>query len=604
MSYARVLCAGLSGVTGHLVEVEADLSNGLPTLVLTGLPDTALHEARDRVRAAVVNSGHEWPNRRITVNLLPAALHKYGSGFDLAIAAAVLAGAGALPPARLDRVALLGELGLDGTVRPVRGVLPMVAAAARAGVTRIIVPLANACEATVVPGVTVRAVDTLQRLVDFTTGTGTLLEPPDVPPLAEPPGPDLADISGQETGRRALEIAAAGGHHLALLGPPGAGKTMLAERLPSILPPLDDEAALEVTALQSIAGVLPPDGRLIRRPPFQAPHHSSSLPALIGGGSGLIRPGAISLAHHGVLFLDEVPEMGRATLQALRQPLESGRVVISRTRGTIEYPARAQLVVAANPCPCASPAGDQACHCGPVARRRYLGRLSGPLLDRIDMKVTLLPVRAAQLLSGPEPAEPSATVAARVARARAAAAERWSARPHPPSGRLTAGDLTASTHHPPTADSHSSDSHQPPTADPLSSGTLRPPVADRIASGSHGPLVADGLGSGSHHLSGLAGPATEDVVAAVSGADRPSWRLNADVPGADLRRPPWRLPAADTAILHAALDRGILSARGYDRCLRLAWTIADLDGRPRPDGGDVCEAYQLRMGEAGARPLR
>ncbi|SDT77733.1 YifB family Mg chelatase-like AAA ATPase [Actinoplanes derwentensis] len=511
MGYARVLCAGLAGVTGHLVEVEADLSNGLPTLVLTGLPDTALNEARDRVRAAVVNSGHDWPNRRITVNLLPAALHKHGSGFDLAIAAAVLAGAGALPPARLDGVALLGELGLDGTVRPVRGVLPMVAAAARDGITRVIVPLANACEATVVPGVTVRAVDTLQRLVEFAGGTGTLLEPPDVPPAPEPPGPDLADLSGQETGRHALEVAAAGGHHLALLGPPGAGKTMLAERLPSILPPLDDEAALEVTALQSIAGVLPPDGRLVRRPPFQAPHHSSSIAALIGGGSGLIRPGAISLAHHGVLFLDEIPEMGRATLQALRQPLESGRVLISRARGTTEYPARAQLVVAANPCPCASPAGDQACHCGPVIRRRYLGRLSGPLLDRIDMKVTLLPVRAAQLLAGPEPAEPSAAVAGRVARARAAAADRWA---------------------------------------------------------------------------------------------RHGWRVNADVPGSDLRRPPWRLPAGDTVVLHSALDRGALSARGYDRCLRIAWTIADLDGRPRPDGGDVFEAYQLRMGEASARPAR
>lgn len=597
MSYARVLCAGLTGVTGHLVEVEADLSNGLPTLVLTGLPDTALNEARDRVRAAVVNSGHEWPNRRITVNLLPAALHKYGSGFDLAIAAAVLAGAGALPLARLGGVALLGELGLDGTVRPVRGVLPMVAAAARARITRVIVPLANAREATVVPGVTVRAVDTLQRLVDFTTGAGTLLEPPDVPPRPEPTGPDLADLSGQTLGRRALEIAAAGGHHLALVGPPGAGKTMLAERLPSILPPLDDEAALEVTALQSIAGILPPDGSLVRRPPFQAPHHSSSLAALIGGGSGLIRPGAISLAHHGVLFLDEIPEMGRATLQALRQPLESGRVVISRAHGTTEYPARAQLVVAANPCPCASPAGDQDCHCGPVARRRYLGRLSGPLLDRIDMKVTLMPVRAAQLLSASEPAESSEAVAGRVAQARSAAAERWATHAHHPSGgglaarsglssgRPTTDVLVSGTHHrpdQPTADAPGPDqpAEQPTLSNPDPGPTPRPPGFGSYLSRQ---LDADLSGSGSR---------------------RPVWRLNADVPGADLRRRPWRLPAGDTVILHAALDRGILSARGYDRCLRLAWTIADLDGRPRPDRDDVCEAYQLRMGEAGARPRR
>jgi magnesium chelatase family protein len=505
VSYARVLCVGLVGVAGHLVEVEADLSPGLPAVVLTGLPDTALHEARDRVRAAVVNSGQAWPNRRITVNLLPATVPKHGSAFDLAIAAALLAGAGELPTAALDGVVVLGELGLDGAVRPIRGVLPMVAAAARAGIRRVIVPLGNAREATVVPGVTVRGVDSLHRLVAYVRGEDQLLTPP---PAAPPPparGPDLADVAGQELGRYALEVAAAGGHHLALLGPPGAGKTMLAERLPSLLPALDDESALEVTALHSIAGILPADGGLVRRPPFQAPHHSASLAALVGGGSGLARPGALSLAHRGVLFLDEAPEFANATLQALRQPLESGRVLLARARGNTEYPARVQVVLAANPCPCATPAGDQFCACTALARRRYLARLSGPLMDRIDIQVRIQALGAAQFMTAAEPAEPSAAVAERVAKARAAAAARWS-------------------------------------------------------------------------LEG--------------------WRVNAEVPGPELRRPPWRLAAPDTAALRTAMDRGALSARGFDRVLRLAWSIADLDGRDRPSGSDVDEAAQLRMGEA------
>ncbi|MEU8185605.1 YifB family Mg chelatase-like AAA ATPase [Micromonospora sp. NPDC049044] len=505
MSYAKVLCVGLVGVTGHLVEVEADLAAGLPAVVISGLPDTALHEARDRVRAAVVNSGQRWPNRRITLNLLPATLPKFGSAFDLAIAAALLGGSGELPLLPLEGVVVLGELGLDGTVRPVRGVLPMVAAAAQAGVERVVVPVGNAAEAAVIPGVLVRAVDHLHRLVSFVRDGTPLIEPPAAAPTPVVGGPDLADVAGQQVGRRALEVAAAGGHHVALLGPPGAGKTMLAERLPSILPELDDEAALEVTALHSVAGLLPPGGRLLRRPPFQAPHHTATVPSLVGGGSGLARPGAVSLAHRGVLFLDEAPEFSKGALEALRQPLEHGHIQLSRSGGGTVYPARTQLVLAANPCPCAKPAGDSHCECSALVRRRYLGRLSGPLLDRIDVQVRLMPVRAAELMAPDGDVESSATVAARVAAARQAAAARW----------------------------------------------------------------------------------------AVLGR-----RLNAEVDGPHLRRPPWRLPARVTAELRGRLDSGSLSARGFDRVIRMAWTITDLDGRDRPDRDDVREAIQLRTGEA------
>lgn len=482
MGYARVHAVGLVGMRGHIIEVEADLATGLPGVVVSGLPDTALRQARDRVRAAVVNSREPWPTRRITVNLRPAALPKHGTGFDLAIAISVLAADGVLPLAPLAGTVVLGELGLDGQVRPVRGVLPAVLAAARSGVSRVVVPYDCLREAGLVPDVRVVGVETLRQLVDFLRGQGPLNDVPAEPTqAAAATGTDLGEVVGQEHGRRAIEVAAAGGHHLALLGPPGAGKTMLAERLPALLPPLADGPALEVTALHSVAGALETSVALRRQPPYQAPHHTASVAALVGGGSGIPRPGAVSLAHRGVLFMDEAPEFAAAALDALREPLERGEIVLARSGGLVQYPARFQLVLAANPCPCAKPAGDQECSCSPAARRRYLGRLSGPLLDRVDVQVELLPVRAAALLAEADSVEPSRVVAARVRTARAAAAARWR-------------------------------------------------------------------------------------------SDGSPWHANAEVPGPALRSATWRLPRLVTRSADKLIDMGVLSARGYDRVLRIAWT--------------------------------
>lgn len=499
MALARGWAVAVVGVDGHLVEVEADLAPGLPGLALVGLPDTALSEARDRVRAAVVNSGFAWPGQRITVGLSPAALPKAGSSFDLAIAATVLAAHGVVPVEAVAERVMLGELALDGRVRATCGVLPAVLAVARAHRETLVVPVANAREATVVHGVGVTAVSSLGQLVAVLRGEDPGEPLPAPTETDEGCGPDLADVVGQDRARLALETAAAGGHNLFLHGPPGAGKTMLACRLPGLLPPLTDAHALEVSAVHSVAGVLPADAPLVRRPPFRAPHHSASLPALVGGGGGrTLRPGAVSLAHRGVLFLDEAPEFRSGVLDALRQPLESGAVEIARSSGSVRFPARVQLVLAANPCPCASPA--QACVCGAVARRRYVGRLSGALLDRVDVRVGVLPVDRAALLGGAARVESTADVASRVHVARAASAARW---------------------------------------------------------------------------------ATE------------GWSTNAEVPGAALRGR-WRLPAADTRVLARELDKGALTARGFDRVLRVAWTLADLAGAAAPRETEVRAALEMR----------
>jgi magnesium chelatase family protein len=503
MGLGRAWSIGLVGLDGHVVEVEADLAAGIPAFVLIGLPDTTMQEARDRVRAAVVNSGRAWPQRRITLALSPAALPKRGSGFDLAMAVAVLVASEVVPQAAADGLVLLGELSLDGRVRAVPGVLPAAFAASRAGVRRMVVPAANVAEAALVPDLAVSGVADLASLLAFLTGeSGSGLAAPSGPPSASAAPDaelDLADVLGQEHARRCLEVAAAGGHNVFFLGPPGAGKTMLAERLPTILPRLSGDAALEVSAIHSVAGTLPADAPLITVPPFRAPHHSTSLPALVGGGSGIARPGEVSLAHRGVLFLDEAPEFPTGHLDALRQPLESGTIAIARSGGIARYPARFTLVLAANPCPCSSVGKkDRDCTCPAGVRRRYLGRLSGPLLDRLDIRVDLESMTRADLTGAS--GEPSAAVRERVLAARARMERRF--------------------------------------------------------------------------------------------RDLP-WSTNGEVPGRELRHR-WPLPADVLAPAHAAVDTGRLSARGLDRVVRVAWTLADLEGRDVPGASHVRRAVSFR----------
>jgi magnesium chelatase family protein len=548
MGLARAHAMALVGVQGHPVEIEADIENGMVALLLVGLPDTALREARDRIRSAIVNSGETWPTRRITVGLSPASLPKRGSGFDLGIAMAILAASGMLPAASLEGLVLLGELGLDGRIRPVPGVLPAAAAAAAAGFGAIGVAEGNAAEAALVPELRVIAASSLAAFAAWIRNGSSPADP--VVRVLEPgrdlgsvfgarqhgsgfggrpgcgpasarlsagqgvvtqevaaadlePARDLADLVGQPVARRAAEICAAGGHHLMLLGPPGVGKTMLAERIPTVLPRLEPAAALEVSAIHSVAGTLPPGRPLVLDPPFCAPHHTASRAAIIGGGSGVIKPGAASLAHHGCLFLDEAPEFGRDVLDGLRQPLESGEVVVARAGVTARFPARFTLIMAANPCACASArTAGSACSCTPMARRRYLARLSGPLLDRVDAKIEFLPVRRTELLSDRAFTEPSAVVAERVRAARLRAASRLAGTP---------------------------------------------------------------------------------------------WRLNAQIPGSELRRRFTPGPAA-LGPLERAMDLGTISARGADRVIRLSWTLADLAGLPRPGQAEVGYALGLWMG--------
>jgi magnesium chelatase family protein len=608
MGFARTCSVALVGVEGVVVEVQAGLEPGVAAFTLVGLPDKSLVESRDRVRSAIVNSGETWPQKKLTVGLSPATVPKGGSGFDLSVACAVLAAGERIAPREIADLVMIGELGLDGRVHPVRGVLPAVLAASEAGYRRVVVAREATAEAALVPGVSVLGVRSLRQLVallndepapmEAEDATGFGVGAPDGPggddgpgpgsggsgeddgpgpagagaasaagPLrsrawvggwigpagpgdgggdgygaggegdpagpgaalgagllasaglgagfgtgpsgAEPP-PDMADVAGQAQARLALEVAAAGGHHVFLSGPPGAGKTMLAARLPGLLPPLTLKESLEVTAVHSVAGLLTPGRPAVDTPPFCAPHHSATMQSLVGGGNGLPRPGACSLAHRGVLFLDEAPEFASRALEALRQPLESGHVVIARAAGVVRLPARFQLVLAANPCPCGRHGSPGAvCECSPGAVRRYQARLSGPLLDRVDLRVTVDPVDRCELITPSGSAESTATIAARVQEARARAAARYAGLP---------------------------------------------------------------------------------------------WRLNAEVPGHELRTR-W---APSGAALHPAerdMERGLLSARGLDRVLRVSWTLADLAGRPYPDAEDVRLALQLRTGVTRGVPL-
>jgi magnesium chelatase family protein len=500
---AKTLSISLFGLLGRLIEVETDISSNLPAFVLVGLPDASVNEAAARVRAAATNSKLAIPARRITVNLSPASVPKQGSSYALAIAVSVLAAAGHFPRATLESTVYFGELGLDGAIKPVLGVLAAVVAAKRLGIPKIVVPLANLQEALVVKGIEVVGYDHLSQVASHLGASVPVvpMKPQRASAAIETkPIGCFSEVVGQEEAVFGLKLAAIGGHHLMMIGPPGAGKTMLASRLPGILPELDEEQAIDVGSIYSLSKQS--QFQYSTLPPFQAPHHTATLASMVGGGSQQPRPGLISRAHLGVLFLDEAPEFQLAVLESLRQPLESGQITISRASGQATFPAQFQLVMAANPCPCGHATGSgKNCSCSAGSRSRYLSKLSGPLSDRIDVRLQLNPVNASLI-------------------------------------------------------------NRTSNLEGESSGQIREQVVLARA-------------NSSYRLAGT------------------PWKLNSQVAGSYLRRE-LRLSASVTKHLDAALDQRLVSMRGYDRCLRLAWSIADLSGKTMPNSEDLALATFYR----------